>query len=35
VSQQELDILSFTFILVIPVLLLVIGGVIAWRRRRA
>jgi hypothetical protein len=34
-SQQELDILSFTFILVIPVLLLVIGGFIAWRRRRA
>ncbi|GFZ90912.1 GldG family protein [Dyella caseinilytica] len=35
VSQQELDILSITFILVIPVLLLVIGGIIAWRRRRA
>ena len=35
VSQQELDILSITFMLVIPVLLLVIGGVIAWRRRRA
>jgi ABC-type uncharacterized transport system involved in gliding motility auxiliary subunit len=35
VSQAELDILSITFILVIPVLLLVIGGLIAWRRRRA
>jgi len=35
VSQGELNILSFAFILAIPVLLLVIGGVIAWRRRRA
>ncbi|GLQ51581.1 GldG family protein [Dyella flava] len=35
VSQGELNILSIAFILLIPVLLLVIGGVIAWRRRRA
>jgi ABC-type uncharacterized transport system involved in gliding motility auxiliary subunit len=35
VSQGELNILGITFILVIPVLLLLIGGVIAWRRRRA
>jgi ABC-type uncharacterized transport system involved in gliding motility auxiliary subunit len=35
VSQGELNILSIAFILVIPVLLLLIGGIIAWRRRRA
>lgn len=35
VSQAELSILSVTYILAIPVLLLIIGGVIAWRRRRA
>jgi ABC-type uncharacterized transport system involved in gliding motility auxiliary subunit len=35
VSQGELNILSIAFILILPVLLLVIGGVIAWRRRRA
>jgi ABC-type uncharacterized transport system involved in gliding motility auxiliary subunit len=35
VSQMELDVLSIGFIVVLPLLLLVIGGVIAWRRRRA
>ncbi|WP_233840034.1 DUF4350 domain-containing protein [Dyella sp. 2HG41-7] len=35
VSQGELSALSIIFILIMPVLLLVIGGVIAWRRRRA
>jgi len=35
VSQVELDVLSIGFIVVLPLLLLVIGGVIAWRRRRA
>lgn len=35
VSQRELDILSITFILIIPLLLLLTGGITAWRRRRA
>jgi ABC-type uncharacterized transport system involved in gliding motility auxiliary subunit len=35
VSQAELDVLSIGFIVALPLLLLVIGGVIAWRRRRA
>lgn len=35
VSQGELNVLSLVFIIVMPLLLLVIGGVIAWRRRRA
>jgi ABC-type uncharacterized transport system involved in gliding motility auxiliary subunit len=35
VSQVELDVLSIGFIVVLPLLLLIIGGVIAWRRRRA
>jgi ABC-type uncharacterized transport system involved in gliding motility auxiliary subunit len=35
VSQAKLDILSIGFIVVLPLLLLVIGGLIAWRRRRA
>jgi ABC-type uncharacterized transport system involved in gliding motility auxiliary subunit len=35
VSQGELSFLSIAYILAIPVLLLMIGGVIAWRRRRA
>jgi ABC-type uncharacterized transport system involved in gliding motility auxiliary subunit len=35
VSQGELNSLSIAFILILPVLLLVIGGVIAWHRRRA
>jgi ABC-type uncharacterized transport system involved in gliding motility auxiliary subunit len=35
VSQGELNILGFAFILIVPGLLLIIGGIIAWRRRRA
>ncbi|GLQ98589.1 GldG family protein [Dyella mobilis] len=35
VSQSELSLLSFAFILAIPALLLLIGGFITWRRRRA
>jgi ABC-type uncharacterized transport system involved in gliding motility auxiliary subunit len=35
VSQGELDVLSITFIVLVPFLLLLIGGLIAWRRRRA
>ncbi|GLQ92884.1 GldG family protein [Dyella acidisoli] len=35
VSQGELSLLSVSFIVLIPLLLLVIGGMIAWRRRRA
>ena len=35
VSQGELDVLSITFIVIVPFLLLLIGGLIAWRRRRA
>ncbi|MBE1160192.1 GldG family protein [Dyella acidiphila] len=35
VAQGELNLLSISFIVVLPVLLLVIGGLIAWRRRRA
>lgn len=34
-SQGELNVLGFAFILVIPGALLLIGVVIAWRRRRA
>ncbi|HUA80910.1 MAG TPA: GldG family protein [Dyella sp.] len=35
VSQGELSLLSTVYILALPVLLLVIGGLIAWRRKRA
>jgi ABC-type uncharacterized transport system involved in gliding motility auxiliary subunit len=35
ISQGELSALSIGYMLVLPLLLLVIGGVIAWRRRRA
>ena len=35
VSQGELSALTIGFMLVMPLLLLVIGGLIAWRRRRA
>lgn len=35
VSQTELDVLSIGFIVLLPLLLLIIGGVITWRRRRA
>jgi ABC-type uncharacterized transport system involved in gliding motility auxiliary subunit len=35
VSQAELDVLSIGFIVGLPLLLLIIGGAIAWRRRRA
>ncbi|QAU25530.1 ABC transporter [Dyella sp. M7H15-1] len=35
ISQAELSFLSIAYILVIPMLLLLIGGVIAWRRRRS
>ncbi|RDS84028.1 GldG family protein [Dyella psychrodurans] len=35
VSQGELNVLSIAYIVVVPLLLLIIGGVIAWRRRRA
>ena len=35
VSQGELDALSIAYIAAVPLLLLVVGGLIAWRRRRA
>ena len=35
VSQSELSALTIGFMLVMPLLLLVVGGWIAWRRRRA
>lgn len=35
VSQGELGLLSLCFMAIIPLALLVIGGLIAWRRRRA
>jgi ABC-type uncharacterized transport system involved in gliding motility auxiliary subunit len=35
VSQGELSALTIGFMVVMPLLLLVIGGLIAWRRRRA
>ncbi len=34
ISQNELNALSFGFLLVLPLLLLLIGGAIVWRRRR-
>ena len=34
ISQGELDALSFSFLLALPLLLLLIGGAIVWRRRR-
>ncbi|HEY8683854.1 MAG TPA: GldG family protein [Rhodanobacter sp.] len=34
ISQAELNLLSFGFLLALPLLLLVIGGLIVWRRRR-
>ncbi|TAM22780.1 MAG: LPXTG cell wall anchor domain-containing protein, partial [Rhodanobacter sp.] len=34
VSQTGLDALSIGFIVGVPLLLLVIGGLVAWRRRR-
>ena len=34
ISQDELDMVSIGFVLVLPLLLLLIGGVIVWRRRR-
>ena len=34
ISQGELNVLSFGFLFGLPLLLLVIGGVIVWRRRR-
>jgi ABC-type uncharacterized transport system involved in gliding motility auxiliary subunit len=34
ISQSELNALSFGFLIVLPLLLLLIGGLIAWRRRR-
>jgi LPXTG-motif cell wall-anchored protein len=34
ITQGELNALSFGFLLGVPLLLLVSGGVIAWRRRR-
>ncbi|MET4568998.1 GldG family protein [Rhodanobacter soli] len=34
ISQTELNALSFGFLVALPVLLLLIGGLIAWRRRR-
>jgi len=33
-SQGELNLLSFVFLLALPALLLLAGGLIAWRRRR-
>jgi MYXO-CTERM domain-containing protein len=35
VSQGELSALTISYMLVMPLALLVIGGLIAWRRRRA
>jgi ABC-type uncharacterized transport system involved in gliding motility auxiliary subunit len=35
VSQGELDALSIAYIVAVPLLLLIVGGLIAWRRRRA
>jgi ABC-type uncharacterized transport system involved in gliding motility auxiliary subunit len=34
ISQNDLDMVSIGFVLVLPLLLLVIGGLIVWRRRR-
>jgi len=34
ISQTELNALSFGFLVALPVLLLLIGGLIVWRRRR-
>jgi LPXTG-motif cell wall-anchored protein len=34
ISQGELNVLSFGFLFGLPLLLLLIGGVIVWRRRR-
>lgn len=34
ISQTELNALSFGFLVALPLLLLLIGGLIAWRRRR-
>ncbi|WP_158880618.1 GldG family protein [Rhodanobacter sp. L36] len=34
ISQTELDIVSFSFLIALPLLLLVIGGLIVWQRRR-
>jgi hypothetical protein len=33
-SQNGLNALSFVFLIALPVLLLALGGGIAWRRRR-
>jgi LPXTG-motif cell wall-anchored protein len=33
-TQRGLAIISFVFLLGVPLLLLALGGVIAWRRRR-
>lgn len=35
VSQGELNMLSISFMLIMPLLLLIIGSLIAWRRKRA
>jgi ABC-type uncharacterized transport system involved in gliding motility auxiliary subunit len=35
IGQGELNLVSLGFMLVLPVLLLIAGGLIAWRRRRA
>ena len=34
ISQTELNVLSFGFLIALPLLLLLTGGLIAWRRRR-
>ncbi|MEP6897269.1 MAG: GldG family protein [Rhodanobacter sp.] len=34
ISQGELNLVSFGFLIALPVLLLLIGGLIVWRRRR-
>jgi len=34
ISQTELNALSFGFLIALPLLLLLIGGLVAWRRRR-